>query len=74
MTDVEERRKSARRRAPRPTAHSSALDSLRAAREGRENRVEQYEVSIMMKLCVFSVYPEHFGIEQCSWYTERTLF
>lgn len=68
MTDVEERRQSARRRASRPTAHSSALDSLRAAREGRENRVEQYEVSIMAKLCVFPVYPKDVGLGQCSAY------
>lgn len=66
MTDVEERRQSARRRASRPTAHSSALDSLRAAREGRENRVEQYEVSIMVKLCVFPAYLKHVCLGQCS--------
>lgn len=44
MSDVEERRKSARQRRVRPTAHSSALESLRAAREGLESRAEQHDV------------------------------
>lgn len=44
MSENELRRKSARQRKVRPTAHSSALESLRAAREGRESRAEQFEV------------------------------
>lgn len=45
MSGTEERRKSARQRRVRPSAHSSALESLRAARDGLERRVEQQEVS-----------------------------
>lgn len=44
MSGTEERRKSARQRRVRPTAHSSALESLRAARDGLESRAEQQEV------------------------------
>ncbi len=45
MSGTEERRKSARQSRVRPSAHSSALESLRAARDGLESRAEQYEVS-----------------------------
>lgn len=44
MSGTEERRKSARQGRVKPTAHSSALESLRAAREGRESRAEQHDV------------------------------
>lgn len=44
MSGAEERRTSARQRRVRPTAHSSALESLRAARDGLESRAEQHEV------------------------------
>ncbi|CBJ49021.1 conserved unknown protein [Ectocarpus siliculosus] len=43
MSGTEERRTSARQRRVRPTAHSSALESLRAARDGLESRTEQHE-------------------------------
>ncbi|CAM9333284.1 unnamed protein product, partial [Ectocarpus fasciculatus] len=43
MSSTEERRTSARQRRVRPTAHSSALESLRAARDGLESRTEQHE-------------------------------
>lgn len=45
MSGTEERRKSARQKQrSRPSKYSSALESLRAAREGRESRTEQFEV------------------------------
>lgn len=52
MSGTEERRKSARQRRVKLTAHSSALESLRAAREGRESRAEQHDVR---NLAVFSL-------------------
>ena len=51
MSDKEERRKSARQRRVRPTAHSSALESLRAAREGLESRAEQHDVRLSRERC-----------------------
>ncbi|CAN0330401.1 unnamed protein product [Laminaria digitata] len=44
MSGTGERRKSARQGRVKLTAHSSALESLRAAREGRESRTEQHNV------------------------------
>lgn len=53
MSGTEERRKSARQGRVKPTAHSSALESLRAAREGRESRAEQHDVR---NLALFRLY------------------
>ena len=55
MSGTEERRKSARQGRVKLTAHSSALESLRAAREGRESRVEQHDVSSLTVVCLWSL-------------------
>lgn len=75
MSGTEETRKSARQRRVRPTAHSSALESLRAAREGRERRAEQHEVSFMSSgavnvLYTFESHTIRWKIELVMWGTQ----